>query len=214
MALKPPPLGLGILDEQGMTAPSWLRWFQDVYANGLTARPLIQSQSVTSNTTEIDLTEGINSTYDRYRIIITDLHPTASNAKLQVVVSTDGGTTYETGASDYESLVTTKRGSSDTGTTLETDAYSSSASSLTCMDLALGNTVNDQCEGRIDIIKPSNSDHYTRVKWRLTYTNSSGDLILTQGQGRYKANTAVNAIRLKLSSGSIASADIKLYGLK
>ena len=60
----------------------------------------ISSTAISSDAT-VDITSGLSSTYDEYRIVFESILPATDGAELRMRVSTDAGSTFKTGASDY-----------------------------------------------------------------------------------------------------------------
>ena len=52
------------------------------------------SETVASNSATISITSGITSTYDLYMVVITNLDPATTDTELDMLVSTDGGSSY------------------------------------------------------------------------------------------------------------------------
>ena len=55
--------------------------------------PTLISTATETNTASIDITSGIDSTYDEYMFVFTDIHPETEGV-FQVKFSTDGGDNY------------------------------------------------------------------------------------------------------------------------
>ena len=64
----------------------------------------------------------------------------------------------------------------------------------------------------VELINPSATLHKTLL-WRATYQNTSTVMQMTQGGGRIKTTSAINAIRFVASSGNLASGRINVYGV-
>lgn len=159
----------------------------------------IDTQSFSASA-EIEFTTGIDTTYDLFMIVGTDIHE--SNAhELNLEVSTDGGSTWKTGASDYGWRMSTL-GSSYSSTADTADAH-----------IQLGANFQDSAnpaQMTIWIQQPGDSGNYTTL---MSQANDGTDLIMSSGA--YLANTAVDGIKILVGTAStLASGTFVLYGLK
>lgn len=164
---------------------------------------LLDAQTASSSS-EIDLTTGIDSTYEEYEIKLSGIVAGTSGAAIDLLVSTDGGTTFKTGASDYQWGVRYLSG---------TAASNSDADSrINLTGLGLSSSAGHHADITIRLIKPSSSSLHTYIHWTGAVRSSSYARIdLLVGGGGYVATTAVDAIRIKMSSGTF-SGDVRLSG--
>lgn len=150
----------------------------------------LASGSVT-NQSSIDI--SLASWLSTYRTIEIDIY---SPDALRLVTSTDGGSTWESS------------GYSGVKTTLHYDTYnggSATASSVGSSYLSIGGS---PMQARISLNKQQASDNM-RIDWKAS---AGTDQII--GFGVSPSSTAVNAVRLKLASGNITSANYTIYGRK
>ena len=157
--------------------------------------------AATSATIEIALTG-----YSFYIIYISGLLPDTDAVALEADLSTDGGSTWETGASDYKYqhlyLTNTTAGA----------AFSSASANVVLSNTNMSNTTNEAAAGTLDIIGAAATAH-THLHYTHGYINSAGTAELMNSFGDYQANTTVDAIRFQMSSGNIETGVFKLYGI-
>lgn len=174
-----------------------------VPAAGMT---LISSASASSVAT-VDFTSGIDSTYDAYLFVLTSVIPATTNTKLYMRTSSNSGSSFDAGASDYAYAMT---GLDDAAGSL--NAASGGATQILINNKAAGASYSG-ITAAIYLHKPSTSQ-----RCQVTYTSSSLDngglLGSVSGAGARQATGVVNAVRFLFSSGNIASGEFKLYGLK
>lgn len=175
---------------------------------------LLQSVSA-SNQATVDLTNNIGTTYFKYIIDVSNLLAADDDVELRMRTSSDGGTIFDAGASDYGwvTVATTVSGVSvtfDTGGSA-TDTYMN----LTADDVGdkLSNVTNEDCSGTIQVYNPAGSN-ITRINSDLSYTTAAGNPSWTRTAGCRKSTTPVNAFQILLETGNIISGEFRLYGVE
>ncbi len=162
---------------------------------------LIQSQAA-SNSANISFT-GISTTYLSYMVIITGMQPATNTANLQLLYSTNGGSSYI--STNYLSGTLYN---AITGTTF------SNANSTS--DIRLSGPISSSgfYQGYL-FFTGVDSAGFAYVKG----TSSWNDTTLAayangHTAGLNNGNTAINAIRFVMSSGNITAGTFTLYGIK
>lgn len=160
-----------------------------------------------SGVAAVDFTTGINSTYDAYLFVLSSVVPATTNTKLYMRTSSNSGSSFDAGATDYAYTMT---GIDDAAGTLNTS--SGGAAQILINNKAAGASYSG-ITAAIYLHKPSASQ-----RCQVTYTSSALDngglLGSVSGAGARQATGVVNAVRFLFSSGNIASGEFKLYGLK
>ena len=153
-----------------------------------------------NNSTTLNFTGFDASTYGSYLFKV-DLKPATANVTLRALVSTDGGSNYLSGSTDYFTDGTTR-------------AY---------MELSGGGgstAAENLRNGDIVLISPDNTSNYSIF---ASYVSSGGDaypgLNNHNRNSVFKSTTAVNAVRFYLalgpqSGGNFTSGTIRVYGFK
>jgi len=136
-----------------------------------------------------------------YKLAIHNWIPVTNNSHFRILTSTDGGSNYDTGASDY--------------------AWAQSISGIGTIDnldgsLRLATQVNSAANvgisGEILILNPAGTS-FTQVTARLTYLNvSSGTPAIVVSGGWRKSAADVNGVRISFTSGNISSGGGSFYG--
>lgn len=145
--------------------------------------------------------------YHAYKIIF-NLLPATDNVLLKLRTSTNGGSSYDAGASDYSvqgitAGVNFADGAADA--VFLTDITTASAS--------VGNAANEGVWGEITIHRP-NDAKYGRVSFHAEFIEPTGGGNNTIGGGRRLAAANIDAFRLLFSSGNIASGDYTVLGIR
>lgn len=166
---------------------------------------LLASQTASSSAT-LDFATAITSTYDEYRIELTDLVPATDNTDLLFRVSTDGGASYvSTGTYDN-----TFGYAATGGTTAE-----GGTTGATSFTIAGGqdNAATSAVSGTLNLSNPLSTTAHKKVFGQVVYLHNTLGNLHYRPSTTYKATTAVNAFRFLYSSGNIASGTIRVYGL-
>jgi len=141
------------------------------------------------------------------------VHSVSDDVSLYFRVSTDGGSTYKAGASDYAWVL--RRNISGSSSADVTDAADSEIQLIPFGgNVGLGNAAGEVLNGFVDIFIPSGTDNNTVIQYDLSYINPVTNTIRIVGSGTYLATTAVDAFRFLFSTGNIATGEFKLYGFR
>jgi hypothetical protein len=187
-----------VLTSAGASAPTW--------ATPSAGAMTLITTTVASSSATVDFT-GLSSTYKNYVVIVTNAVPATFNAALVFRTSTNNGSTYDSGASDYYSTHTNFGDSAwNYGQTVDDRFYINFYGQENTANLG-GTSFN------MTIVNPSASN---RIQWYITgfengYSASLGAFV--GGGYRLATSGAVNAIRFLFGSGNIASGTFKLYGI-
>ncbi len=165
-----------------------------------------------SNTPTIEFTVGLGRVY---MLFMDNVAPTLDNNALRLRTSTDGGSTFDSGATDYASApfslnptgLNTTEGSSPDQDHIALSAAVSSAESL-------GNAANETYSGSLIIYSPS-SPSFTRVTYEYIHADDTGFTQYVSGRGGgWRASAAdVDTIQLSMADGTIATGEFTLIEL-
>ena len=173
-------------------------------------RVLIQELTASASAT-VNFTKGIDSTYDVYVVEFWGVRPATDDVKLCMRMSTDGGSTWKAGATDYWYAVKNLLGEGVTysgGTTMLALVTGEWATS------SVGNAANEDANGWVRIYAPSSTGMYKHVLSKGAYSGADGGNYQSSGAGAYKATTAVNGFQFLFSSGNITAGTFRLYGIR
>ena len=188
---------------------------QALTSNGTTAAPSFQdigarvliSSASASSSASITFTSGIDSTYDHYILHFTDVFPGTTNTYLWFRTSTDGGSTYDNGASDYIYGI---RHFISNGS--PTDSESTGDTKITISPQNSTSGGDNVYAGDIHLFNPSGTTNDTNILLEMGGSRGSSQGYV--GTGRRNAAADVDAVQFIMSSGNIASGDFYLYGIK
>ena len=185
--------------------------------SGLKGDFVLLSTQTASNSTSVEFTSGIDSTYDVYMFKFIDINPTAtSNAIFQFQANVSGETGFnETITSTYFKAYHAENGSASA---LTYDSGEDQAQGTAYQNLAnsVGSESDECAVGQLYLFAPSSTTYVKHYYSTIQgYDGSSGGNNYAQNNyiaGYFNTTTALNAISFKMSSGNFDGV-IKLYGI-
>ena len=169
---------------------------------------LFISGATASNSATVAFT-GISSTYETYVITFNNVVPASDSVSFNMRTSTDGGTSYESGAGNYRYVA--ERGSQ--GGTGVTGSASATEILLVAAGSGVGSATGEGFNGIAYLYHPSNTGLYTSISSHGHYQDGAADSLYYQSAGTRIAAADVDAIQFYFSSGNIESGEINLYGM-
>jgi hypothetical protein len=172
------------------------------------------SSATASTSASIEFTSGIDSTYDLYMITVIDMVAQTGGTDFSLRSSTDGGSTWDSGATDYLGTVMLGVTAGALTQNASGDRLRLTARTVYLLD----NTAANAVSGQIFIYSPSNGSGktcFSSVMILPQRSGGSGETAFCSVYGGGIRNSAadVDAIQLFISSGNITSGTFALYGL-
>jgi len=172
---------------------------------------LIQKQTASSSST-INFTSGIDNTYKEYIFFFNNIHASA-NAYLRVNFR-DGSSAYD--AVKTTSMFYTGHKEDDGVDSLTGGTGNSLGNSTSVQRLTSGefHTDNDAslC-GFLHLYDPSNTTHIKHFTANTQYMTNSPASEVSYIAGYCNTTVAIDGVQFDMSSGTIESGDILLFGL-
>jgi hypothetical protein len=188
--------------------------FLGVHSNGVDLEwqrgmKLLSSASASSSATIDFALNGAwgNANVAAYMVVFDRVAPATNNTGLWLRTSTNAGSSFDAGASDYKWA----RYQHDSGA-LSALGGDAADNEIELTSAAMGNAANESLSGFVMIYAPNRAG-YCHVTWELLYTDSTGGIGRSSGSGARVTAADVDAIRFLFSSGNIASGVFSLYGL-
>ena len=149
---------------------------------------------------------GMDNTYSRYLVTIDNLkcQTDARSVYMQVIIggSVQTGTNYPYGNNTRNS------GAGAAGN----ESGDSTFFKISKSDI--GNSTGYNFSGEVTLYNPSETSQLKNIGWRSVYTVNNGTVDSNIGGGMYgSGQAAITGISIKMASGNITSAVIKLYGI-
>lgn len=172
----------------------------------------ILAQTASSSAT-IDFT-GLDSTYKTYAFVFDNLLPATNQVDLWVRTSTNGGVSYDSGASDYNYTSFFTVGGSNGSNSGGTVAGSQINASIINGSYGISNVAGNGYNSTMYLYDPSATNQAKFTYTGQYETAGAGAYICAFFGSGYRASfAAINAVRFLMSSGNIASGTITMYGL-
>ena len=167
-----------------------------------------------SASTSIDIHSGgdidatIDSTYEQYLLIFSNVHSTVDGDELYYRSSSDGGSTFDSGATDYKYY--NFHGVSGSAITDIDDT----GQAFVELNRNIGNAAGESASGYLYLHSPAATDSFTKVNYFTAIDQSSGQFGVTFGGAARQSAADVDGIRIYMPGGNIASGEFKFYGIK
>ena len=149
---------------------------------------------------------GMDNTYSRYLVTINNLVP--ANNEVSVYMQVIIGGSVQTGSNYPYGNNTRNSGSGAEGN----ESAGSTFFKISKSDM--GNATGENYSGEITLYNPSETSLFKNIGWRSVYTVGNGTVDSNIGGGMYSSGqAAITGVSIKMASGNITSAVIKLYGI-
>jgi hypothetical protein len=155
---------------------------------------VISETVISTSVASVDLTGFVPADYTSYEIEFQNVIPDNDGASLYLRTSGDGGSTYDSGASDY--------------------LYSTLTRSFMGLVTSVGSSAGeDGASGVVRLLGPSLAKK-TIMNLKFGFFNTSGTLSYSDISGSRLSSAAVNGVQIYFSSGNIESGTIVFRGIK
>ena len=194
--------------------------FNNASLNSVTSLPtavdgkmkLISTQTASSDST-ISFTSGLDSTYKTYLFKFINIHPSNNTTTFQMNGSTDGGSNYN--VTKTTTFFAANHDEADTVTSLAyaTGADLAQSTGVQKIATSVGNDNDENFGGELWLFNPSSTTyvkHFTGVNQISNHSDYSAQEFYA---GYFNTTSAVNGIQISVSSGTIESGTIALYGI-
>jgi hypothetical protein len=156
--------------------------------------------------TQISINNTIfTGAYEEYWILLRKLIPATNNVSLLIQTSTDNGSTVDSGAANYDWVLT---GRNTTPTDLSTQ--SAADTSITLLQAAANSTGINLLVRLFDL---ASTAIYKGIHWSGGYTYNGGLAASVHGYGRRLATADIDYARILFNSGNITSGVAVVYGV-
>lgn len=143
------------------------------------------------------------SDYDDYEIRLIGLVPSNNNTQLQVRVTTNGGSTWLSGASDYRWDQMAWRGGISPLLTGATTTL------MALYYVGQGNATTNGATAVLQLSNPASTALHKNLSGTVV-ARDAADFLVTEFAGRVNTTTAINGIQFFYSAGTIASGRVSV----
>ncbi|TVR11550.1 MAG: hypothetical protein EA385_01135 [Salinarimonadaceae bacterium] len=171
---------------------------------------LISEYPITEAVSYLDITEGIDATYDEYELTFHGVVPASNDAGLLLRISTDGGDNFQ--ASSYLSAAQvassggTNTWSASTIAHVLAPAFTNAGASNSAANGGVAGSVS---------FRPNGTSARKLINGEAGYRSAGLGLISARSAGMWDGgNAAINAVRIIPSSGGLAAGVFRLWARK
>ena len=173
---------------------------------------LIQTLTSDGSDDDLSFTSGLDSTYDEYCFIFTNLHAETNDAIFGMNLSIDGGSNYNVTKTSSFFKSYNKEDGSTNGVGYDGGYDLAQVTTYQKLTLTNKNNADDSWSGWMFLYAPASTSSVKHWISRISapYDTSAADC-LSAGYGN--TASAVDAITFLMSSGEIQAGSISLYGI-
>lgn len=177
-----------------------------VDGSGLNGKLILITSSTASGDASICFTD-LSSSYFMYVVVLDMVICATDTDNLCLRTSTDNGSSYDSGSSDYTYNAVTIDYNENVA--IAGDADDSEIELIR----SCGTGSNEFCTGLVYLMNPSGTT-YTNIMWEFYCRKSDAIPYYIKGRGARLSAADVDAVQFFMSSGNISSGTFKLYGVK
>jgi len=186
------------------------------------AHTLISTHTPSGSPAMINITSGINDTYDIYQFVFSNLHPSGDNVDLMFQVNDsehEGGTWNHSPITSTFASAAHKEDASATNTPYyETSMDQHQGTAYSRIAIYAGNYADESVSGVLTLYDPSSTTYMKHWMSRInlnTRDNYQRDAYVGGyiNTGDPSDQPAITQVSFKFNSGNIDSGVIKMYGL-
>jgi len=171
------------------------------------------STSTASNASSVDITSGIDSTYDEYMFVFTDINPATDAADFSFQMNVAAGSGYnETITSSFFSAEHDEAGGSGYLLSYRSGEDQAQGTSFQILADSVGNGSDESCAGILHLFSPSNTTYVTHFYSTMSVYRSTNNQRQEYVAGYFNLTGAVDEIQFKMSSGNFDGV-IQMYGI-
>jgi hypothetical protein len=177
---------------------------------GTSAVVLLESHTASSSAS-LNFTSWYSSSYDEYVIEIVKLVPVTNAVSVLMRMSTNGGSTYDSGSNyGYASWRWIPGGSTQSGSDSTTSIVVDGGAGT---DVLTNTTANGGLTGTAKLFDPGSATANKLLTIQTSFFNTASHIEGATTSAWYKITTAVNAFQILMSSGNISSGIVRVYGV-
>ena len=172
---------------------------------------LLSSQTA-SDSSSLDFTSGIDSTYGEYIFKFYNIHPASDGYAFRFQGSTDGN-------SSFENMTTTNFYSyhSENGASHNLAYYAAgdvANGTPTLLTYTIGADNDQSLSGVLHLFAPSSTTYVKQWYARTSSYGESNEEWDSYTAGYLNTTSAINGVKFDMSSGNIDAGTIKMWGVK
>jgi len=160
-----------------------------------------------SGAATVDFTSLIDSTYKKYIVAGTSIVTSADDGQIEVLVSTDNGSSWESSAYDTQGWC------GQAGSLWQALTNTDNGANMVCGGYAAGNAGGESLTFEFYCDDPNSTSLYKLFRGNATNFRTDGQLVIGNFAGNWNSTAAYNAIRIDGSSAVTMTGRFTLYGV-
>ena len=173
------------------------------------------STSTASNATSIDISSGIDSTYDVYMFDFINLNAATDNTTFQFQVNATDGADYNDSAitsTHFAAFLDEPSEGTSSGLYYDGSRDAAQSTSFIPLEHYVGNGADESISGRMWLYAPSSGTYVKHWMAQFSENAQHNAAYSTYVAGYINNTTAIDDIRFKMASGNLDGL-IKMYGI-
>ena len=166
---------------------------------------LVLIESATASSDSAITLNPLDSTYDVYKVVLSNVIPETDNVKLRMRFAISTGDKTTSGYDYVHKIIKTY------STFGEDSAINQTSFALT--EQELGTNTGEVGNAVIYLFNTQNSSEYSNYTIESVCLDDNGNMFGNQGGGWYTETEQHVAVSFYMASGNIASGEFKLYGI-
>ena len=182
---------------------------------GVTDAHTLISTSTASNATSIDISSGIDSTYDVYMFDFINLNAATDNTTFQFQVNATDGADYNDSAitsTHFAAFLDEPSEGTSSGLYYDGSRDAAQSTSFIPLEHYVGNGADESISGRMWLYAPSSGTYVKHWMAQFSENAQHNAAYNTWVAGYINNTTAIDDIRFKMASGNLDGL-IKMYGI-
>ncbi len=184
--------------------------------SGLAGSMIFISSHAATDTTSIEITSGIDSTYDEYVLYFVNMEIDYNGSQIAFQGSSDGGSSYGINKTTTVFLAYHDEANSTTNLTYQANQDVANATSAQSISYAQGGNApsDESLSGEMHIYAPSSTTYVKHFMVKTQFYHKDDQSWNWFGAGYWNTTSAINALKFSSVQGNIESGTIYLYGIK
>ena len=174
---------------------------------------LISTSTITSATSSVDITSGIDSTYDEYMFVLTDVAPATDSQDFSFQVNGAGESGFNETITSTVFRAYHPEGGSGADLAYDTSRDQAQGTAYQPLSGEVGGGADESLSGILHLYSPASTTYVKHFIWRGTVYFSEDAAYSNFNAGYINTTTAIDEISFKFASGNIANSVIQMYGI-
>ena len=175
--------------------------------------PTLISTATADNDSELDITSGIDSTYDEYMFVFTDIDSVDDSIHFKFQCSIDSGSNYNVAMTTTLFLARHDEGDSDVDLGYYASLDQAQGTDYQQIYYNQGSGADESSSGILHLFSPASTTYIKHFYSRMVSNSADEYERDTFSAGYFNTTSAIDAISFKMHSGNLTAGTIQMYGI-